>query len=183
MQANSQAYVLWVLGKVTAAWMKAIGRTAVVPAFNGFQVDYIQLPTGRPGVVTAAEQLNAAFAWMYTQQIGAAPALGLGNCVWVLDDAVYAGGLVCAGQKTVGISSLLRVGAATPMFGATGAHRRRLLQAAAVSGRQLLVPANKQLKVQLLIGLLVQTTVLGDMQQLQVLPIDAAVDALQVVWQ
>lgn len=183
---------MWQLGKLTANLLKATGSTAVVPAFNGYQVDYIDVPTDQPGVVAAAQQLNAAFSWMYNLKSAAAPSLGLGNCVWVLVDVAYAGGFVCADQRTVGISSLLGLkedrsrlesGIVSSTAGNGSNHHRRLLQVAAEASRQLLVPANQQLKIQLLSGLAVQRTIIGNSQRIQMLPIDASVDALQVIWQ
>lgn len=183
MQANSQSYVLWLLGKLTAS--ATSGQTALIPAFNGFQVDYIELPTDRPGVVAAARQLNTAFSWMYNLQESAAAAVGLGNCVWILDDAAYAGGLICADQKTVGIASLLGPGQVPTVNSSSGGtQNRRLLQAGASSGggRQLLVPANNKLEAVLLSGLSGKEEVLGSQQRVQLVDVDASVDAVQVTW-
>jgi hypothetical protein len=39
VQANSESFVLYILGKATARWTRSRGdQTQLVPAFNGFQV-------------------------------------------------------------------------------------------------------------------------------------------------
>jgi hypothetical protein len=35
---NTEAFVLYKLGKLTAEWLVAQGKAQLVPAFNGFQV-------------------------------------------------------------------------------------------------------------------------------------------------
>lgn len=38
LQANSEPFVLYVLGKLTTEWLVSQGQHSLVPAFNGFQV-------------------------------------------------------------------------------------------------------------------------------------------------
>jgi hypothetical protein len=38
LQVNTEAFVLYKLGKLTAEWLVAQGKAQLVPAFNGFQV-------------------------------------------------------------------------------------------------------------------------------------------------
>lgn len=39
MQANSESFVMYILGKATSRWTRSRGdQTQLVPAFNGFQV-------------------------------------------------------------------------------------------------------------------------------------------------
>jgi hypothetical protein len=38
LQVNTEPFVLYKLGKLTAEWLVAQGKAQLVPAFNGFQV-------------------------------------------------------------------------------------------------------------------------------------------------
>jgi hypothetical protein len=77
------------------------------------QVDYFGVAGGNRGLPEAAERLNKAAAWMYVQRPAEAPIQGLGNCVWVLDDAAAAGGLACVHHGQLRIDSLLGLASST----------------------------------------------------------------------
>lgn len=76
------------------------------------QVDYFGVAGGNRGLPEAAERLNKAAAWMYVQRPAEAPSQGLGNCVWLLDDAAAAGGLACVHHGQQRMDSLLGLAAA-----------------------------------------------------------------------
>lgn len=112
IKVNTEAFVLYKLGKLTTEWLVAQGKAQLVPAFNGYQVDYFGVAGGNRGLPEAAERLNKAAAWMYVQRPAEAPSQGLGNCVWLLDDAAAAGGLACVHHGQQRIDSLLGLAAA-----------------------------------------------------------------------
>ena len=161
LQINRESFVTYILGAATAAWRlsQAGSSKELIPAFNGFQVDYYQLPTGAPGVLAAVDRVNGAFAWLYANRPSAvASGLGLANCAWVLDDAAYAGLLLCAH------------------------HGKQGLVVDAGKGVRVLVPANQDLKVKVLKGGKVVQTVKGDVGKITQVGLSGPFDSLEVLW-
>jgi hypothetical protein len=159
---------MYLLGTLTPRWLMPLGvkQQQFIPAFNGFQVDQIQVPavTAGKGIVNAAERLNKAISWLYLMKPKMAPRVGLGNCVWVLDDSVYSGALICVHHGKAAIASLLEVAAG------------------AAAGRKLVIPANSKLQVQVSAGTRVLKQYAGKHDAIQLLDIAAAVDSVQVLW-
>jgi len=142
------------------------------------QIDYLQAMP-KNNVVTAAQKLNAAIAWMYTAQAVNAPKLGLGNCVWVMDDTAAAGGLACAAGGAVKVPTLLGLPAAS------GGRRLQQQQPAQEAGsnskRQILVPANPALTLRILGDGKLRREVKGVANQAQLLDLALAATDVQVV--
>lgn len=178
-KANSESFIMYALGKATARWTRSrTDQSQLVPAFNGFQIDYLQAMP-KNNVVTAAQKLNAAIAWMYTAQAVNAPKLGLGNCVWVMDDTAAAGGLACAAGGAVKVPTLLGLPAAS------GGRRLQQQQPAQEAGsnskRQILVPANPALTLRILGDGKLRREVKGVANQAQLLDLALAATDVQVV--
>eukprot|EP00775_Hariotina_reticulata_P006267 gene6267-6505_t len=170
VKANSQPYVMYLLGSLSSRWLIPLGakQQQFIPAFNGFQVDQIQVPaaTGGKGIVSAAERLNKALGWLYLMKPYMASKVGLGNCVWVLDDSIYSGALICVHHRKAAIAQLLEVAAA----GGGGA------------GRRLVIPGNSRLQVQVFAGNQLLKQYAGKDDSIQLLEVAAAVDSVQVLW-
>jgi hypothetical protein len=147
-----------------------------VVLFDRPQIDYLQ-STPRANVVTAAQRLNQAIAWMYTAQAAQAPRLGLGNCVWVMDDATAAGGIACVSAANQRVASVLGL----PANAAVASAGRRLQQAAAAK-RSILVPANPALRLRIFAAGKLRKEVRGTAGQAQLLDLSTTATDLQVSW-
>lgn len=172
------------------------------------QVDYYGVAAGNRGLPEAAERLNRGFAWMYTMRGAEAAGQGLGNCVWVLDDAAKAGGLVCVHHGQTRFNTLLGL-ASNATNSSSGRNSsssmqllrngRRLAGAAAAtaagavtaatassttgrSSRWVLVPANGKLQLQLFLDGKVKRQVVGVAGKLTWVDVGDTADALQVQW-
>lgn len=143
------------------------------------QIDYLQ-PTPRANVVTAAQKLNQAIAWMYTAQAAQAPRLGLGNCVWVMDDATATGGIACVSAANQRVASVLGL----PANAVVAAAGRRLQQAAGpgAAKRSILVPANPALRLRIFAAGKLRKEVKGTAGQAQLLDLSTTATDLQVSW-
>jgi hypothetical protein len=164
---------------MTPALIQALMTCAVLCLSH--QVDYLAAsPQGN--VVAAAQRVNEAAAWMFSMQPPAtAGALGLGNCAWVLDEAVFAGGLACVQHGRLQIAALLGQ-RGVEQAGATAGRRRLGASGAAASTRHVLLPANPALLLRVFVGGQLRREVKGVAGQAQLLDLSTSAQELQLLW-
>lgn len=144
------------------------------------QIDYLQA-VPKTNVVSAAQKLNQAITWMYTVKAAQAPRLGLGNCVWLLDDNAAAGGIACVSAANQRVASVLGL----PATAAVAAAGRRLQQQEAAGGsstRKIFVPANPALTLRIFADGKLRKEVKGTAGQAQLLDLSVTATDLQVSW-
>jgi hypothetical protein len=155
------------------------------------QIDYLQA-VPKSNVVTAAQKVNAAMAWMFVNQPTVAPKLGLGNCAWVLDDTAAAGGLACVAPGTQKVSTLLGLpegGASNPSSSGRRLQQQQQVQEVlnqAASGgsskRLVLMPANPALVVRVFADGKMRRELKGTAGQVQLFDLSTTATDLQVSW-